>query len=67
MLQNYTEAVKWYQKAADQGDAVAQSFLGFMYEDGQGMPKNLSEAKKWYQKAADQGDPYAANALRELN
>jgi TPR repeat protein len=26
--QNYTEAVKWYRKAADQGDASAQRFAG---------------------------------------
>ena len=29
--QDYAEAVKWYRMAADQGNADAQSNLGFMY------------------------------------
>ncbi len=29
--QNYTEAVKWWRKAAEQGDAQAQTILGWCY------------------------------------
>src|ERR1700693_5735378 len=29
---NYTEALQWYGKAADQGYALAQSALGSMYQ-----------------------------------
>ena len=32
--QNYAEALNWYRKAAEQGDAVAQHSLGEMYEWG---------------------------------
>jgi len=49
------EAVEWYRKAADQGDAGAQFSLGFMYANGHGVPKDEGEAVKWYRKAADQG------------
>jgi TPR repeat protein len=31
VLKDYKQAVYWYQKAADQGDAKAQSNLGTMY------------------------------------
>src|SRR6266478_4195631 len=31
VLQDYNQAVPWYRKAADQGNALAQSFLGSMY------------------------------------
>ena len=34
---NHTEAVKWYRKAAEQGDAVAQTILGLCYENGDGV------------------------------
>jgi TPR repeat protein len=47
--------VYWYQKAADQGDAKAQSNLGTMYAFGKGVLKDYKQAVYWYQKAADQG------------
>ena len=40
--QDFKEAVKRYQKAADQGDAEAQMNLGGMYENGQGVEQDLS-------------------------
>jgi uncharacterized protein len=43
------------RKMAEAGDATAQNQLGFMYYQGQGLPKNLAEAAKWYRKAANQG------------
>jgi hypothetical protein len=55
--QNETQAVYWYQKAADQGYAAAQDSLGVMYESGSGgLAKDDAQAIVWYQKAADQGD-----------
>ncbi len=55
VLQNNTEAVKWYRLAADQGFALAQCSLGLMYDDGKGVPQDYAEAAKWYRLAADQG------------
>ena len=52
---NYTEAAKWYRKAAEQGNADAQCNLGVLYEDGKGVTQNYSEAAKWYRMAANQG------------
>jgi hypothetical protein len=52
---DYAEAVKWYRLAADQGDAQAQSNLGFMYDNGRGVAQDFAEAVKWYWLAADQG------------
>jgi hypothetical protein len=49
--------LKWYRKAADQGLGIAQSALGSLYRDGQGVPKDYEEAAKWYRKAAEQGIP----------
>jgi TPR repeat protein len=47
--------VKWYRKAADQGNAIAQHNLGYRYYTGDGVTQNHTEAVKWYRKAADQG------------
>ena len=40
----------------DQEEVVAQFFLGHMYENGRGVPKNDASAFEWYQKAANQGE-----------
>ena len=53
--QSYSEAAKWYLKAAEQDHAGAQTALGELSEVGQGVKRDDSEAFKWYQKAADQG------------
>lgn len=49
-----------YQKADDdQGSAYAQYMLGWLYENGQGVPNDLGKAAELFQKAADQGFAYA--------
>jgi TPR repeat protein len=41
--------------SAEQGYALAESNLGLMYEEGQGVKQNYEEAIKWYRLAAKQG------------
>ena len=52
---DYTEALEWYRKAAEQGFASAQNNLGAMYHEGSGVPQDYIEAVAWYRKAAEQG------------
>ena len=47
--------MKWYRKAANQGDADAQNNLGLMYNKGQGVMEDYVEAYKWYSLSAAQG------------
>ena len=61
--QDYHEAVRWYRKAAEQGDASAQTNLGFMYAEGHGVAQNYAEAVRWYRKAAEQGSAIAQTNL----
>ena len=61
--QNYLEAVKWYRKAADQGQASAQNALGYCYSQGNGVPQDYAQAVKWYTKAGEQGDADAQGML----
>lgn len=57
------EAVNYYRKAADQGNADAQFNLGAMYARGEGVTQDLAEARKWILKAAGQGNQ---NAIRRV-
>ncbi len=52
---NYSEAVKWYRKAAELGNPKAQNSLAKCYEHGLGVKINHQEVIKWYNKAAEQG------------
>ncbi len=60
---DYTKAVYWYRKAAEQGFASAQNNLAVMYEQGLGLPKDESEAAKWFRRAAEQHDAKAQHSL----
>lgn len=49
---NFAEALKWYGKAAAQGNADAMLGLGVMYSLGQGVEKDQVESFKWLTLAA---------------
>ncbi len=61
--QNYTEAVKWFRQAAEQGNAKAQTFMGVCCYNGSGVTQDYNEALKWYRKAAEQGYAIAQSNL----
>jgi TPR repeat protein len=54
---DYATALREWTPLAKQGNADAQSLLGAMYNEGQGVPKNHKTAVKWYKLAAEQGMP----------
>jgi S1-C subfamily serine protease len=64
--QDDTEAVKWWQKAADQDLASAEASLGESYLWGQGVAKDSVQAFKWLRKAAEQGDAVGEARLGEM-
>ena len=49
-------AAPWFQRAANQGYAPAQTMIGYYYEQGYGVPQNYATAMSWYQKAAAQNN-----------
>jgi tetratricopeptide (TPR) repeat protein len=55
------QAVEWFRKAAEHGNALGQLWLGQMYYFGIGLPKDSTQAAKWFRTAAEQG-----NALGQL-
>ena len=66
VTQDFSEAVKWYRLAAEQGNSDAQYSLGLCYQGGEGVPQDDSEAAKWFFKAADQGNAVAQRTLSLL-
>ncbi len=56
---DYETAVREFKSLAEQGNALAQSILGGMYDEGQGVPQDYAEAVRWYRRAAEQGLPSA--------
>ena len=60
---DYATALQEWRPLAEQGDALAQQYLGNMYATGRGVPENDAEAMKWWRKAAEQGDPAAKSDL----
>jgi len=62
----WKQAVKWWRKAALQGDAESQYRLGLMYQTGLGgLKRNRRSARSWWRKAAAQGHRPAAQALEQ--
>ena len=54
--QDHKEAVKWYRKAAEQGDADAHYHLGNPYKIGAGVPEDYIHAYAWFNVAAANED-----------
>ena len=65
-LENYKLAYQYFMKAANQGFAISQYYVGFCFETGNGVEKDSKEAKKWYQLAANQGHQSAIKKLQNL-
>lgn len=63
---NFDEAFMWCQKAANAGDAGAQTAVGGFHERGIYMPKNYIEAQKWYKLAIVQGSLKAKYLLARM-
>lgn len=61
--QDYVTASRMFIPLAERGNAAAQSYLGFLFETGRGVPQNYTEAAMWYRRAAEQGDPRAQYSL----
>jgi predicted aspartyl protease len=52
---DFSQAVNLWSSLAENGDSLAQSSLGYMYDHGQGVTQDFQEAVKWYRLSAEQG------------
>ena len=61
-IKDYSEAARWIQKSAEQGNDLAQydlGDLGVLYVNGYGVTQDYTIAVKWIQKSAEQGNAKA--------
>ncbi len=61
--QSGNEAVQWFLKAADSGDASGMLHLGAMFQLGKGVARSDKSAAFWYEKASEAGN---ADAMFDL-
>ena len=52
---DYATALKLLGPLAKQGDPAAQSSIGFMYQNGLGVPQDQNQAAAWFHEAAEHG------------
>ena len=69
---DFEKAIKWYKKAAENGNSTAMDNLGCNYEFGEcGLQIDLKEALKWYKKAQENGyddaEEHIQRVQRKLN
>lgn len=64
--QNYDLALEAYKKSSEKGYPRAYYWVGYMYEQGLGKPKDSDIAKGYYTKGKEQGYLMAERALIHL-
>lgn len=52
---DYKTALRVWLPQAEEGDPIAQTYVGEIYERGLGVPPDYAMAGQWYRKAAEQG------------
>jgi TPR repeat protein len=63
---HYLQAIRWYERAAEQGNVYAAIRLGDMYANGIGTDRNLEQAARHYGMVAQQSQ-LARSRLRDLS
>ena len=60
---DYDTSLRRFRPLADQDNAVAQSYLGRMYEGGRGVPHDYVRAHMWFNLSAAQGKSSIAKRM----
>jgi TPR repeat protein len=63
---DFVRARELLEPRANAGDPTAQLFMGDIYKNGRGVPKDEKAAYAWTRKAADQGDARGQAALAAM-
>ena len=61
--ENYNAAMRWFQKAADLGNADAMMGMSWIYENGRGVREDHVEAMRWRKMSAEHGNPVAMSSI----
>ena len=60
---DYKKAYKLILPLAEQGNVIAQTTLGVMYQEGHEVSKDYKEAEKWFRRSAERGYAIAQHNL----
>ena len=60
---DFATALREWRPLAEQGDAKAQHYLAWLFQEGRGVTKKYKEAAKWYRKSAEQGYAWSQKEL----
>ena len=63
---DFRQAAEWFLKSAEQECEIAQINLGYLFENGKGVPVDYPEAQKWYRLAMARGNARAKKAMTSL-
>ena len=63
---DYQTAFRQFLVLGNNGNELAQDYLGYMLEKGEGTIKDYKKAVDWYRKAANQGSSYSQAALGRM-
>ncbi len=66
-MQDFSEAAKWAEKAAEMGDGQSQAIMAFLLYTGQGVLQDKKAAWKWVEKSAEQGNDLGQVLLGVFN
>lgn len=64
--ENVTKNIKLLKISAKEGSVLAQTFLGFCFENGIGVARSNSKAEKLYRKASNKGSETAYKSLQKM-
>jgi TPR repeat protein len=53
------EAIVYWRQAAEKNHAASQRILGWLYDNGIGLPRDHVQAIAWFRKAGEHGDSHA--------
>jgi TPR repeat protein len=56
---DYANAAIWFRRAAELGHPKAQNDLGWLLQNGWGVPRDDAQAADWYRRSATQGYAFA--------
>jgi hypothetical protein len=66
LARDLAEALRWDTLAAQQGIALAETWVGDFYYDGLGVPVDHAEALSWYRRASERGHGQASRYLGDF-
>lgn len=61
--EDFPAAAREFIPLAKAGNPTAQTYLGFLFQYGRGVPQDYGEAAYWYRRAAEQGSDTAQYSL----